>query len=420
MQPESPAAPGEPSISRAAWWLVHEGRLATTPGALLDGLCRLLNQSGMDLIRMSVELRTLHPEVELLFYVWRPREAAIELPARARVVEEDTETFAAGVVHHVALAHGAFATDGFQASPFHVIHRESRRVRCRIPTDATTFEFPILADLHAKGGTDYVALPARFNSGAVSALSYVTRKPGGFTDEELAGLEALLPALILCLEIHAARHATRTLLTTYVGREAGERVLAGKVQRGDVERVTAAIWFSDMRGFTTLSAALDSAELIRWLNEYFGAIAGPISQGNGEILKFIGDAVLAVFPITAEHPASEVCLRALTAARAANAALDALNSRRSAGGLPAIEHGIALHVGEVQYGNIGAERRLDFTVIGQAVNLASRIEGLCGKLGRRTLTSSAVASLAADEVERLGTFDLKGISEPQDVFGVRG
>lgn len=173
-----------------------------------------------------------------------------------------------------------------------------------------------------------------------------------------------------------------------------------------------------MRGFTNISDALESEALIAWLNEYFGAISGPIERHGGEILKFIGDAVLAIFPVTSERSQAAVCAAAVAAASESNAELDNLNLDRATRGLPPLEQGIALHIGEVQYGNIGGERRLDFTVIGQAVNVASRIEGLCGKLGRRVLTSSALAEHIEDGLVSLGSFELKGITQPQELFGV--
>jgi adenylate cyclase len=178
--------------------------------------------------------------------------------------------------------------------------------------------------------------------------------------------------------------------------------------------LNAAIWFSDLRGFTTISAALEPTELIAWLNSYFEAVCRPIGAHGGEILKFIGDAVLAVFPVHGDPVAA--CKAARAAAKEAHAALDRLNARRAAAGLPAMEHGIALHVGEVQYGNIGAQSRLDFTVIGSAVNLTSRLEGLCGKLHLRTVASAQFAAHVGDLVP-LGSFELKGLAEPQGAFG---
>jgi adenylate cyclase len=222
----------------------------------------------------------------------------------------------------------------------------------------------------------------------------------------------------MCVEIHLRGHVARSLLHTYLGRGPGEAVLAGRVRRGDVERMEAAIWFSDLRGFTQASTSIAPAELVAWLNEYFSALAKPVADSGGEILKFIGDAILAVFPVTAERSRAAACEAALRAAVSANAELDALNVRRAARGLPELAHGIGLHVGEVQYGNIGADRRLDFTVIGRAVNMASRIESLCGKLGRRTLATGDLASLAGGGLAPVGTYELKGMPGEHVVYGL--
>jgi adenylate cyclase len=399
-------------------WLLTTGRFAPTPAALLSGLARRLCEGGLELLRMNVQPRTLHPAIAMKLYVWRPHEVPPELRSTARVVESESSQAEFGIVQEIALGHGATTSDAFRVSPFYAIYMGAPRIRARLFADATTFEFPILRDLAAAGATDYVAWPLRLADGSVSAISLTTRKPGGLTDADLAGLESLLDPLAMCVDLHLREYVARSLLHTYLGRGPGEAVLAGRVLRGDVEQLEAAIWFSDLRGFTQASTAIEPTELVAWLNEYFGALAQPVAQHGGEILKFIGDAVLAVFPVTPERSRAAACAAALTAAISANAELDALNVRRVARGLPELAHGIGLHVGEVQYGNIGAERRLDFTVIGQAVNLASRIESLCGKLGRRTLASSELAALAGGELSPVGSFELKGLPGSQVVYGL--
>jgi adenylate cyclase len=399
-------------------WLLTTGRFAAGPAALLSGLAKRLCADGLDLLRMNVQPRTLHPQIGMLLYVWRPREAPAELRSGANVVESALTPGTFGVVQEVALAHGWSEVEAFRQSPLHVIYEGAPRVRARIAAGTRDFEFPILKDLAAAGATDYVAWPLRLGDGTVSAVTLTTGKPGGFTDAELEKLEALLDPLAMCVEIHLRGHVARSLLHTYLGRGPGEAVLAGRVRRGDVERMEAAIWFSDLRGFTQASTSIAPAELVAWLNEYFSALAKPVADSGGEILKFIGDAILAVFPVTAERSRAAACEAALRAAVSANAELDALNVRRAARGLPELAHGIGLHVGEVQYGNIGADRRLDFTVIGRAVNMASRIESLCGKLGRRTLATGDLASLAGGGLAPVGTYELKGMPGEHVVYGL--
>jgi len=213
-------------------------------------------------------------------------------------------------------------------------------------------------------------------------------------------------------------HSMRTLLGAYLGPKTADRVLAGTVQRGDVAEIEAAIWFSDLRGFTPMSAGIASSELIAWLNDYFAAVGRAIVGHDGEILKFIGDAVLAVWPVSSSRSREATCRAALQAANAANLELESLNAARALSGLPAMRHGIGLHLGRAQYGNIGAEGRLDFTVIGAAVNTASRLEGACARLSRRVVTSAAFAACAPGDLVPLGAVELKGLSAPQELFGI--
>jgi adenylate cyclase len=404
-------------------WLLATGRFAHSPAAVLTGLAKRLAADGLDLLRINFQPRTLHPEIAMKLYVWRPHEVASELRSTAQVVERSETPQDFGIVQEIAIGYlapgrDATDTDAFRVSPFFAIYDGAPRVRARIEAGATSFAFPILKDLAAAGATDYAAWPLRLGDGTVCAISFTTRKNGGFTDSELAQLESLLDPLAMCLEVHLRKHVARSLLHTYLGHDPGEAVLAGRVRRGDVEQTEAAIWFSDLRGFTTISGAIPPAELVAWLNDYFGAVARPVEENGGEILKFIGDAMLAVFPVAGERSRAGACKAALRAAMAGNAALDELNTMRAAGNLPELQHGIGLHVGTVEYGNIGAPQRLDFTVIGQAVNLASRLESLCGRIGRRTLASSELAGLADGELSPVGEFELKGFPGKHAVYGL--
>jgi adenylate cyclase len=401
-------------------WLLTAGRFAPTPADLLSGLARRLCADGFDLIRVTAQPRNLHAEIATMIYTWRPQEAPHEFRGaiRMRLTQHDF-----GIVQELAIPHQltdgrAFKTDAFRTSPFYRIYNGAPIVRAPIVQGSETFEFSILRDLAAEGATDYVALALRLGDGNVCASSFVTRKPGGFADADIATLESLLDPLAMCMEVHFQRHVARSLVQTYLGRGPGDAVLGGRVERGDVEKMEAAIWFSDLRDFTQASTTVEPEELVGWLNEYFGAIGKPIAENNGEILKFIGDAILAVFPVSPARSRGEACAAALRSAVAANAALDALNAGRATRDLPALQHGIALHVGEVQYGNIGADGRLDFTVIGQAVNLASRIASLCGKLARRTLASAELAELAGGHLQPVGAFELKGLPGEHAIHGL--
>jgi len=264
--------------------------------------------------------------------------------------------------------------------------------------------------------TDYVVLPVPFSDGTNKALSLATTRVGGFSDDEMALFEAMMPALAVNLEIQALRRMARTLLDTYVGRQAGGRVLAGQIRRGTGETINAVIWLSDLRGFTTLSESSPRDELIEMLNRYFGPMCDAVEASGGEVLKFIGDSVLAIFPI--ELDAAAACRRALEAAHAAGIAIEAENLLRTASGAPQIDYGLALHVGDVMYGNIGGDARLDFTVIGPAVNLTSRIESMCKDLQRSPLLSAEFVRASGVRAELLGEFALKGVGARQPIYGV--
>jgi adenylate cyclase len=261
-----------------------------------------------------------------------------------------------------------------------------------------------------------LGLPVKSKFGYKNIFTWATVKENGFTDMELNTITELTFLLMSYLEGFHENRIMKILLSTYLGSKTGEQVLTGKVYRGDIEKIKAAIWYSDLRGFTAMSEKMESVELVAWLNDYFEVISKVIEQHNGEILKFIGDAILAVFPVTEYSSVERVCHEALNAAKKANAKLNQLNDCRQQKGAALLDHGIALHEGEVQYGNIGSQKRLDFTIIGQAVNLTSRIEGLCGKLGERTLVSQKFASYFGNEPICIGTFELKGIANPQKIY----
>jgi adenylate cyclase len=402
-------------------WLLFDAPRAPHPSALLHGFAQQLDLAGLALVRANVQVRPLSPEVAATNYTWRPVHRETEMSPTARVVGSETHTFDGGVVQAMSMAHGSYASDAFKASPFHaVIVRGEPHVRRRIDEGQTDFDFPILLDLQAQGATDYVALSFRSPGTEIAGASFATSRPGGFTEADLAILRIGLDAFVHVLSPLVWAHAARTLLGVYLGQETAARVLSGRVQRGDVDEIDAAIWFSDLRGFTPLTASVDPRTLVSWLNEYFGAVAAEIVAHGGEVLKFVGDAILAVWPVTAERPREVTCREALRAALEANLALDRLNASRRERGLAKMEHGIGLHVGAVQYGNIGAVGRLDFTVIGTAVNTASRLEGACSKLGLTITASSDFAACAGGGLVHVADVELKGLGEPTAIYAPRG
>ena len=293
-------------------------------------------------------------------------------------------------------------------SPIYDVYTKGKGHRLRLGNRQERERFGIGPDLHAEGFSEYISLPLPFSDGSHKVLTFATRAPEGFGDADHTAMQSVLPPLAAVLETLVLRNTAKTLLDTYVGKRAGGKVLAGDIHRGDGSMITAAIWFCDLRGFTELSSNLSAPDLLDHLNVYFETVTQAVSDHDGEVLKFIGDAVLAIFP--PDSGAGDATGRALTAARAA---IDLSNSDDWPEGL---EFGIALHYGEVFFGNIGGRERLDFTVIGEAVNLASRIEGLCTELGAPLLVSKAFATLAPGQFRALGEFELKGIADAVPVF----
>ncbi len=373
-------------------WLIAEARQLPDGQALLSELSVRLVQSGLPLARASFHIRTLHPQLFGIGIYWQRDVGQIRVFRAERGIER---------------------TDQFLRSPMRVLFEGAGAVRQRLDLPETEFAFPLFEELRQQGLTDYVALPITFTDGKIHGTAWVSDHPGGFASEDLVQIEDLLPLFGALLEVHFNRYVAVTLLDTYVGHRAGERILEGQITRGSGETVSAAIWYCDLRGFTALSERLGRDALLACLNDYFDAMAGAVEAHDGEILKFIGDAMLAIFPLAEE----DACQRALHAALDARAKMAALNARRSERGDETLGFGIALHAGEVMYGNIGSARRLDFTIIGPAVNLATRIESLCRTLGRDLLISDRFAYyFLGYELHSLGRHHLAGIARPVEVF----
>ncbi|MDX1402103.1 MAG: adenylate/guanylate cyclase domain-containing protein, partial [Kiloniellales bacterium] len=276
-------------------------------------------------------------------------------------------------------------------------------------------DYPILEDLIKEGMTDYVAMPLHFSDGHINALTLATDRPGGFTTSDLGQIYEALPLLSRLFEVHALKRTTKSLMTTYLGERTSDLVLGGKIKRGDGESVPAVIFYADLRGSTALAAELGRKDYLRSLNAFFEAVAGQVMEEGGEVLKFIGDAVLAIFPITeCEIRTSAACQSALNAALGALRQIEGLQAEFD---LPRpLTAGIALHKGEVTYGNVGSRQRLDFTVVGSAANEVARIADLCKVLQRPLLFSGKVAPYLEQETRSLGEHELRGTSKSHEIF----
>lgn len=290
----------------------------------------------------------------------------------------------------------------------------------RVRLDEVEPQAPLLRQLKDEGATDYVALPLLFISGHVDALSIVSDRPGGFSAADLERMYQLQFAFTRLVEVHSLRETAVRLLDAYVGHAAGQRILAGDVKRGGGQTIEAVIWYCDLRGFTRLSDTLPRDEVVSLLNDYFSTMGDIVTKAGGEILKFMGDGMLAMLPIEQPDERAAVALRATRAAASVSDAMTVLNRIRAIAGEPEVRFGLALHVGEVMFGNIGASRRLDFTVIGPAVNYTARLEKLCVPLARPVILSAALAALVPErDIVALGRHALKDIDEPQALFGLR-
>lgn len=376
-------------------WLLQDGRRIAEGTVVLTELVARLTAIGLPLARVSFNLRTLHPQMVASSYRWQRSD---------------------GGAQQIDREHGIQFTPAYLSSPLRSLYEEGRGGRWRLVGPDANLEFPVLAEFRDQGLTDYFTMPLTFGNGVHAGSTWATDQPGGFADSDIAAVRRLQHVLSLMLEVHETRRMTATLLETYLGRATGGRVLAGRIKRGDHESIRAVLWLADLRGFTRLSDTLERDVLIRLLDGYFECVAGAVHGHGGEVLKFIGDGLLAIFPIVED--AGAAARAALAAAHDAEAAFDRLNHTRRAAGEAPLRFGLAMHIGDVFYGNIGAPDRLDFTVIGPAVNLVARIEALNKPLGRTMLASAEFAAAAAEPLVPLGSQALRGVREPQEVFAV--
>jgi adenylate cyclase len=376
-------------------WLVDGARSAPRPDEVLAQLCERLVEVGIPLWRVGVFVTTLHPDLIGRSFIWR-------LGSQVIVSEA---------------SFGLLDTDDYRTSPIVAVYATGQPIRRRVADRDCRDDFPVLQEFRAEGITDYAAFPLLFTDGTVHAVTCSTRQPDGFTDEQFAGLEAIIGPLTRVAEIRALRRTAGNLLNTYVGNQTGERILAGKIRRGHVEAIRAAIWLSDMRGFTTLTERLPPQALVDLLNRYFDCQVPPILEHGGEVLKFMGDGLLAIFPLT-DDSASAVCHSALACARDVATRIEALAAPAGGESADVIRFGLALHAGQVMYGNIGGGNRLDFTCIGPAVNLAARLEKVAAKLGQKIVASAEFAGYFPGDFAPLGEFSVAGFAAPQMVFGL--
>ncbi|MGH6947372.1 MAG: adenylate/guanylate cyclase domain-containing protein, partial [Kiloniellales bacterium] len=324
----------------------------------------------------------------------------------------------AGGAMELSREHGIQNRTAYLASPVRVIYEEGRSLRLRLEDPDCPRDYPVVGELIERDYRDYAIFPLAFTGNKRNAASIATKRHGGFSDLDLAIFESVLPTVSLVLELHETARLSRQLLNTYVGRQAGERVLNGTVQRGMGERIHAVLWYCDLRGFTALSEKMEPEGLVALLDDYFERVAHSVERRGGEILKFVGDAMLVIFPCQAGEDTCAAADRALDAAEESLAELAAYNKVREAAGQPALDCGIAVHVGDVVYGNVGAADRLDFTVIGAPVNLVARLEAFSSQSSVPIVVSADIARQSQRTFQSLGRHRFKGISAEHEVFGL--
>jgi adenylate cyclase len=303
------------------------------------------------------------------------------------------------------------ATGAYYGSPFQYVVEGRRTFRRRLLDLDRERDHQVLHEMAAAGGTDYLAVPLEYGDGSVQAMSLVSDGATGFAEAHLELIERLRQPLAAALEPTAMRRSSASLLRTFLGEGPADAVLAGAIRRGDRRHIEAAILFCDLRGFTTMSERLGEADLFAALDRYFEAVVEAVRAEGGDVLKFLGDGVLAIFPVETAGSRAAACDAALRAVGHARSRLAAATADGSALAFIA-----TLHVGQVVYGNIGSPNRLDFTVLGPAVNLVSRLEGLAKELDRPLLCSAAFARALEPPLTPVGRFSLKGVAEPQEVF----
>jgi adenylate cyclase len=378
-------------------WLADGARSAKASEAVLAELCERLSAIGVPLSRVAVFVRTLNPNNIGRRFIWRRNGGPVE------ILDGDFELF---------------SRSDYLDNPIAVVQRDGQRIRRRLIDPNSPMDYPVLQEFKDGGITDYLASPLIATDGLVHVATWSTTDPNGFSEAHIHILDSVVPLLARVAEIRALRRTVVTLLDTYLGHQSGERILAGRIRRGATETIRAVIWLSDLRGFTALSDRLPGPTVIALLNRYFDCQIPPILERGGEVLKLIGDGLLAIFPVANDAAEAGVCNQALAAARDFRRRVADLQDPAGDGSVERLRFGLALHIGELLWGNIGGGNRLDFTSIGPAVNLAARLEKATAELGRSILVSADFARHCESGLASVGDFAFKGFTQRTTAFSL--
>ena len=402
-----------PSLDRSslmvdgiADWLMEQAlNEQTTMKELFEGTCLRLLAEGVPIIRSHFAFRTLHPVFAAITHIWH----------------HDRET------EHVEIAHSNVnVDDGWNRSPYaFLVNNNLDHIRRRLTGEDAVIDFPVLEEFREDyDATDYLAYATPFDQDATGEAiksgvigSWMTDRPGGFSENDLRALLRIQQRLAVTFKVLIKAEITNNILDTYLGPDAGKLVLSGQIKRGDYETIHSVIWYSDMRNSTPLAESLSPEDFFAMVNVYFECTAGAVMDAGGEVLRFIGDAVLAIFPIRkGQATEAQACKKAMRAMRDAEKRVKKLNSERAAKGEPIIEYGLGLHVGDVMYGNIGVPSRLEFSVIGPAANETARLESQTKEMGHSVIASDHFARNIKDAWTSLGTKNLKGVGGAMKIY----
>ncbi|MDR6289801.1 MULTISPECIES: adenylate/guanylate cyclase domain-containing protein [Inquilinus] len=395
-------------LDALANWITEAGLIGLLETQLLAGFCARAVFAGLPIASGLLVIDTLHPVYEGNAVRWRRGEAEASFTGYGRTDSDERE-------------------EKWRASPFFLLIETGEEWMRRRVTPESAAEFSAVATARDEGMTDYVGILNRFEAeGAIADWdglfsAWTTDQPGGFSDEEIAALLRLMPILAMAMKAITLARMASTLLETYLGRDACNSVWSGRIARGVADRIDAVLWFSDLRGYTKITDTAAPEQIIPLLNDYADAVISAVQEAGGDVLKLIGDGVLAIFRTEANGSdgRAAACRAALEAVRRAEAAIEELNPRREAEGLPVTQMYAGLHIGEVFFGNVGSANRLDFTVVGPAVNETSRIADLCRSADQPMLVSAAFAAAAGGAEAKLvsvGRYALRGVRVPQELF----
>ncbi len=395
----------ETTFSKLAGWITEAGLIGRSENELMAGFCRRLAEAGVPLARAMVILDTLHPIYEGRAFRWRA-----DLPVAVDVVE-------------YGRTDEGEAAENWRRSAFFYLLQSGERAMRRHLAAGDPADFPTIAQARDEGMTDYLALIHRFAAeGVIGEMdcvysSWATDAADGFGERAVVALKRLAPFLNLALKSAALARMAGTLAETYLGRDPGRRVMSGRIMRGVAEKIGAVLWYSDLHGYTQISESAPPEQIVPLLNDYAEIVVSAVHAHGGDVLKLIGDGTLAIFT---GDDREQACISALAAAARVRKAAVKLNASRAAAGLPVSQVYLALHIGDVFYGNVGSKERLDFTVVGPAVNEVGRILAMSRSVEQDVLLSSAfVAALGVDMQHRVvsvGRYALRGVAQPQELF----